>query len=58
MNWFIAALQLGIGIVHRWLMVRNPRYINLNTASSFGNSARFCDTLRSVMFKDSIVFVV
>jgi hypothetical protein len=57
-NWFSAALQFGIGIVHRLLMLRNAKYSNLKTASSDGNSDRFLLTLRSVMFKASIVFVV
>ena len=57
-NWFVAPLQFLIGIVYRLLIFLNAKYINLKTASSFGNSERFFVTLRSVMFKDSIVFVV
>ncbi len=57
-NWFIAALQFGIGIVHRLLIFLNARYINLKTASSFGNKARFLLIFLSVMFNDSMVFVV
>jgi hypothetical protein len=57
-NCFSAALQFLIGIVHRWLMFLNARYISSKTASSFGNSDRFFVTFRNVMFKDSIVFAV
>ncbi len=57
-DWFIAPLQFLIGIVHRWLIFFNAKYISLKTASSLGNKERFFDTFRSVMFKDSIVFVV
>lgn len=57
-NWLSAPLQFGIGIVHRLLMLRKARYSSLKTASSDGKSDRFFDTFRSVMFSDSIVFVV
>jgi hypothetical protein len=54
----IAPLQFLIGIVHFLLMFLSARYISLKTASSFGNKERFLVIFRSVMFKDSIVFVV
>ena len=57
-NWLSAPLQFFIGIVHLLLIFLSARYISLKTASSFGNSDRFFVTLRSVMFNDSIVFVV
>jgi len=40
------------------LIFLKAKYKSLKTASSDGNSDRFFDTFRSVMFKDSIVFVV
>ena len=57
-NWLSAPLQFGIGNVHLRLMLRKAKYISLNTASSFGNSARFLLTFRSAALSDSIVFVV
>ena len=53
-NWLMAFFQSGIGMVHFLLALRKARYINLVTASSVGNTARFLIILRKLKLSDSI----
>lgn len=51
-----ARLQCGTG--NFFAALHKARYKDLNAALSFGNDARVLMTLRGLMLKDSIVFVV